>query len=221
MRVRKIVLILYFAMTSVLWQAGVAQAGIIQNMLDDMQNAPVPAQKPPTRQIPPVARRLVNTSIPAQELEPDNGPAGSATTGKIDEIVVYKAKRRLELRSHGVTVRRYPIALGRNPVGHKLYQGDNRTPEGHYRIDMRNANSNYFRSLRISYPDRTDQDVALTVGLKPGDWVMIHGLKNGYTARELGHPNRDWTNGCIALDNQAMTEVWNLVDVGTPITIYP
>jgi murein L,D-transpeptidase YafK len=217
---KKIVLILCFAMGLLLWQAFSvypAHAGMIDNMLDGLKSAPAPAPAPVKTRPAPDTSRLNTHGIPAQELEPDPGPV----KGKVDEVVVFKAKRLLELRRHGKPVRRYRIALGRNPIGHKLYQGDNRTPEGHYRIDMRNANSNYFRSLRISYPDRTDQDVALTVGLRPGDWIMIHGLKNGYTARELGHPNRDWTNGCIALDNQAMTEVWNLVDVGTPITIYP
>ena len=221
-------------MLALLWQVclapRVSQAGMIQNMMDTLAHRPSTPPPAPTPVVQPAPQHtfaapifsryqpsIKANPIPPQELIADNGPLDK----KADEIVVYKSRRLLELRAQGKVLRRYRVALGRNPVGHKLYQGDNRTPEGHYRIDMRNANSNYYRSLRISYPDRTDQDVATTVGLRPGDWIMIHGLKNGYSAAQLGHPYRDWTNGCIALDNASMTEVWNAVDIGTPITINP
>jgi murein L,D-transpeptidase YafK len=184
------------------WQVSVAQAGMIQNLLLSLQMQTRPAD---------------NRDPGGRVVAPLTGKPGE----KADEIVVFKEKRILELRRHGEVLRHYRIALGRNPVGHKLYQGDNRTPEGRYIIDMRNANSSYYRSLRISYPDRTDKDVALTVGLSPGDWIMIHGMKNGYTPQNLGHPQRDWTNGCIAVTNREMDEIWNSVDVGTPIIIWP
>lgn len=203
MIVRKIILVVCFGMLSLGLQVSSAQAGMIQNLLQSLKQQSIPAQP---------AHQAVGHGIPAQELAPGV---------KADEIVVFKSERRLELRKAGRILRSYRIALGRNPIGHKLYQGDNRTPEGRYRIDMRNPRSAYYRSLRISYPDRTDQDVALTVGLRPGDWIMIHGIKNGVTPAQLGHPYRDWTNGCIALTNRQMDEVWNSVDVGTPITIWP
>lgn len=186
-------------MIGVLWQVSAAPAGMMQNLMDSLK-----------QQSQPAASSTSNASadpIPAQELLPGQ---------RADEIRVYKSERRMELRDNGKVIRRYRIALGRNPVGHKLYQGDNRTPEGRYRIDMRNANSQFYRSLRISYPDNTDRDVALTVGVSPGDWIMIHGQKNGTGVRY-----EDWTNGCIAVSNRDMNEIWALVDVGTPITIMP
>jgi murein L,D-transpeptidase YafK len=186
------------------WQVSVAQAGMMQNLLSSIQQQTVPASTEPRDSGGAVMGHLSS--------KPGERP---------DEIVVFKSRRIMELRRHGQVVSRYRIALGRNPKGHKLYQGDNRTPEGKYRIDMRNANSQFYKSIRISYPDNTDSDVALTVGVHPGDWIMIHGLKNGRTAKELGHPHRDWTNGCIALTNQEMDELWYTIDLGTPITILP
>lgn len=205
MIVRKIILVFCFGMLSLGLQVSSAQAGMIQNLLQSLKQQSVPAA--------PAHQAVGKGGIPAQEL--------LANGVKADEIVVFKSERRLELRKAGRILRSYRIALGRNPIGHKLYQGDNRTPEGRYKIDMRNPRSAFYRSLRISYPDSTDQDVALTVGLRPGDWIMIHGIKNGVAPSQLGHPYRDWTNGCIALTNREMDEVWNSVAVGTPITIWP
>jgi len=198
---KRIILIVFFGMVGVSWQASMARAGMMENLLHTLkQQSPAPSTTHSASSPSP---------IPAQELLPGQ---------KADEIVVYKSEHRLELRVHGKTIRHYRVALGRNPVGHKLYQGDNRTPEGRYRIDMRNANSQFYRSLRISYPDRTDRDVALTVGVSPGDWIMIHGQKNTGPARNA---YTDWTNGCIAVTNREMDEIWSMVDVGTPITIWP
>jgi murein L,D-transpeptidase YafK len=186
------------------WQVSVAQAGMMQNLLSSIQQQTKPASADPHDAGGDV--RAVLSSKPGE---------------RPDEIVIYKSKRIMELRRRGEIVRRYRIALGRNPKGHKLYQGDNRTPEGKYRIDLRNGNSQFYKSMRISYPDNTDSDVALTVGVHPGDWIMIHGIKNGYTQKQLGHPYRDWTNGCIAVTNSEMDEIWQTVDLGTPITIFP
>lgn len=140
---------------------------------------------------------------------------------RADEIVVYKSRRLMYLLNKGRIVRKYKIALGKNPVGHKLEWGDNRTPEGKYRIDLRNNKSAYHLSLRISYPDATDSDVAASLDVKPGDWIMIHGLPNGRGAGSVNHPNKDWTNGCIAVTNEEMREIWQMVDLGTPISIWP
>lgn len=138
-----------------------------------------------------------------------------------DEIVVYKAKHVMYLLRNGRILKKYRIALGKNPVGHKLQWGDNRTPEGKYRIDLKNGQSSFYRSIRISYPDATDSDVASALDINPGDWIMIHGMPNGRGPAQVGHPSRDWTNGCIAVTNAEMSEIWNLVRIGTPISIWP
>lgn len=142
-------------------------------------------------------------------------------TGRADQIVVYKSKRMMYLLNKGHIIRKFHIALGKNPVGHKLEWGDNRTPEGKYKIDLKNNQSSYYRSMRISYPDRTDADVADALDVKPGDWIMIHGMPNDRGPSQVGHPNRDWTNGCIAVTNPEMDEIWRMVSVGTPISIWP
>lgn len=140
---------------------------------------------------------------------------------KVDQIVIYKRQHKMLLLQEGQIVRQYRIALGKNPRGHKMQMGDNRTPEGTYKIDLRNDQSSFYRSLRISYPDGVDSEIARTIGVHPGNWIMIHGLPNGRDAASVGHPNRDWTNGCVAVNNQEMTEIWQMVDIGTPITIRP
>jgi murein L,D-transpeptidase YafK len=140
---------------------------------------------------------------------------------KVDQIVVYKSQRRMYLMKEGRIIRKYQIALGKNPVGHKLQWGDNRTPEGKYTIDLKNNHSSYFLSMRISYPDKTDSNVAASLAMRPGDWVMIHGMPNDRGPQQVGHPNRDWTNGCIAVTNPEMAEIWQMVGVGTQISIWP
>ncbi|MGD9387042.1 MAG: L,D-transpeptidase family protein [Gammaproteobacteria bacterium] len=138
-----------------------------------------------------------------------------------DEIVVLKSERRLELRRAGEVMRSFPIALGGNPEGHKAEEGDQRTPEGRYLIDGRNPNSAFFLALRVSYPNGEDLRQARERGVDPGNNIMIHGLPN-----EPAHPSRrylqsDWTDGCIAVSNAAMIDIWLSVDDGTPITILP
>lgn len=138
-----------------------------------------------------------------------------------DEIVVLKGERRLELRRAGEVLRSFPIALGGSPEGHKEQEGDQRTPEGRYLIDGRNPNSAFFLALRVSYPNGDDLRRARARGVSPGNNIMIHGLPN-----EPEHPSRrylqaDWTDGCIAVSNAAMIDIWLSVDDGTPITILP
>ncbi len=140
---------------------------------------------------------------------------------KADQIVVYKTKRLMYLMKNGRILKKYRVALGKSPVGHKIEWGDNRTPEGKYRIDLKNPESAYFLSLRISYPDTSDSDVAAALQTNPGNWIMIHGMPNDRSPDMVGHPDRDWTNGCIALTNAEMSQVWRMVDVGTAISIWP
>jgi murein L,D-transpeptidase YafK len=134
---------------------------------------------------------------------------------------VLKRARRLLLLRNDRVLREYEIALGRNPTGPKRNHGDGRTPEGRYLLDWRIENSVYHRALHVSYPNQADLDFAQKAGLDAGGGVMIHGLPPD--ARWVGstHSDYDWTNGCIAVSDDEMDEIWGLVDDGTPIEIRP
>lgn len=138
-----------------------------------------------------------------------------------DLVVIYKSERLLQLKRNGHVIRIFDIALGVEPEGHKRKEGDGRTPEGVYTLDWRNANSQFYRSMHVSYPREKDQEAADRWGVSPGGLIMVHGLPNGRRAPEVGHPRNDWTNGCIAVTNQEMDEIWSLVDDGTTIIIFP
>jgi murein L,D-transpeptidase YafK len=140
---------------------------------------------------------------------------------KADLVVVHKARRSLELWAGGETIAKYRIALGFNPVGHKEYEGDGKTPEGVYTITTRNERSNFYRSLKINYPNATDEMNAAAKGQKPGGMIMIHGIKNGMTAAEMQHPKKDWTEGCIAVTDAEIDDIWQRVDSGTAVLIMP
>lgn len=127
----------------------------------------------------------------------------------------------MDLFVGGNVVRSYPVALGRNPVGHKLREGDARTPEGRYFLDWRNTRSGYYRAIHISYPDASDRAAAAARGEDPGGDIMIHGQRNGFGWFAPLLQMTDWTLGCIAVTNQHMAEIWDLVDNGTPIEISP
>lgn len=138
-----------------------------------------------------------------------------------DSVVVEKGSRRLALYHQGTLLRSYGVALGKNPVGDKVARGDFRTPEGLFRIETRNPNSKFYRSLRISYPDIRHQLRADSLGLSPGGDIMIHGLPKGKERIGAQHRKTDWTEGCIALTNQEIDELWRLVPDGVPIHIKP
>ena len=145
--------------------------------------------------------------------------AGAAE--KVDLVRVDKSDRLLELLRGGKTIRTYPIALGDDPLGHKRQQGDERTPEGRYLLDWRNPKSGYFRSIHVSYPNAADEAAARKMGVNPGGMIMIHGQPNGYGWWGWLFQMFDWTDGCIAVDNAAMAEIWHMVPDGTPIEINP
>lgn len=160
---------------------------------------------------------LAGNPVTASEL-----PMGAmADTPPVSEVLVRKEERRLYLLSGEQVVRSYRIGLGDNPSGHKLYAGDERTPEGEYVLDWRNSNSDFYKSIHISYPNKQDRELASSWGLDPGGSIMIHGLPN--EAGELGFAflGLDWTDGCIAVSNEEMDEIWQLVADGTPIRIVP
>lgn len=138
-----------------------------------------------------------------------------------DHVVVRKAARRLELLSDGAVFRTFPIALGANPEGHKQKEGDQRTPEGTYRLDLRNVNSAFFLAMRVSYPNEEDIRRARARGENPGNSIMIHGLPNEPRYPLDHYLYADWTDGCIAVSNSAMIDIWLSVPDDTPITILP
>jgi murein L,D-transpeptidase YafK len=141
-------------------------------------------------------------------------PAMAPAAARADRILVDKSERRMRLLRNGVIIRTYSILLGDAPSGPKRQQGDERTPEGDYRISGRNPNSRFHLSLRVSYPDEADRKRARLRGVDPGGDIMIHGgTPPGY--------RRDWTDGCIALTNEQIEEVWSLVPNGIPIRIDP
>jgi murein L,D-transpeptidase YafK len=146
---------------------------------------------------------------------------GSALAGPVDLVRVYKAERRMELLSRDVVLRRYFIALGANPVGHKSREGDERTPEGHYVLNWRNPRSASYKSIHVSYPDEADKEAARKAGVSPGGMIMIHGQPNGFGWAAWVIQWFDWTDGCIAVTNAEMDEIWEMVDNGTPIEIRP
>lgn len=140
---------------------------------------------------------------------------------RADHVVVFKKARMLELLNHGRVIKAYKIALGGNPIGPKTRQGDHKTPEGIYILDSRNPHSQFYRSIHISYPNTRDRAAARARGFSPGGDVFVHGLPNGYAWIGASHRLKDWTDGCIAVTNEEMDEIWAAVDNGTPIDIRP
>lgn len=148
------------------------------------------------------------------------GAGAVQATEKASRILVDKSERTLVLFSSGQPIRSYPVSLGRNPVGHKRYEGDKRTPEGIYIIDGKNPDSAFHLSLHISYPNERDKRIARERGWDPGGAIVIHGLPTGLIKASAKY-EQDWTDGCIAVSNAAIEEIWDLVDEGTLIEITP
>jgi murein L,D-transpeptidase YafK len=140
-----------------------------------------------------------------------------------DKIVIKKSQRRLYLMRDGKPFRTYRISLGTSPEGHKQRQGDNRTPEGRYTVDWRNPRSKFYKALHISYPNSQDRLNAQRRGWDPGGAIMIHGEPGGARFANLRDVVRgeDWTQGCVAVSNMAVDEIWSYTIDGTPIEILP
>jgi murein L,D-transpeptidase YafK len=149
-------------------------------------------------------------------------PAAS-TAQRADSIYVDKSEHRLYVKSKGQVIATFVAGFGVNPIGHKQQQGDRRTPEGKYSLDYKNPNSQFYRSIHISYPNNADRARARRAGVPPGGDIMIHGQPNDpRIARAIARwPNPDWTDGCISLSNTDMQKLWDLVDVPVPIEIVP
>jgi murein L,D-transpeptidase YafK len=140
---------------------------------------------------------------------------------KADRVLVLKHQHVLQLLHNGKVVKEYKVALGGDPVGPKTQQGDHKTPEGIYVLDSRNARSQFYKSLHISYPTAAQRTAARKRGVSPGGDVFVHGLPRGYRAVGGAHRLHDWTDGCIAITDDEMDEIWLAVADGTPIEIRP
>ena len=150
-----------------------------------------------------------------------NPPVVFSAVARADKVLVIKNKRLLLLLKDGEIFRTYKVSLGRQPSGHKTMQGDRKTPEGKYVLDSRNAKSKYHLALHISYPNASDILSAQKRGVPPGGDIMIHGLPPAYSRLGEELSFLDWTDGCIAVTNTEMEEIWQLVADGTPIEIRP
>jgi murein L,D-transpeptidase YafK len=140
---------------------------------------------------------------------------------KADAVLVIKSKSRLYLMYKGEPIASFHVTFGQNPKGHKIKRGDERTPEGHYILDYKNPNSKFHKSIHISYPNSVDRANAKHLGVSPGGDIMIHGQTNGWGWASPIVQFFPWTDGCVALSNKDMDQVWEAVDPGTPIEIRP
>ena len=147
--------------------------------------------------------------------------AGAANCDQADHIVVVKSKRILNLECAGKQIRTYKVALGGNPVGAKERQGDHKTPEGHYLIDAKNEHSQFHLSVHVSYPSAADRVRAARLGVSPGGDIMIHGLPPKFAWVGALHRQTDWTDGCVAVTDPEIEEIFKLVPLGTPVDIQP
>lgn len=138
----------------------------------------------------------------------------------VTRVVVHKSARRMELLSGDQVLRTYRVSLGLQPQGHKEREGDFRTPEGRYYLTRRNPRSDYFLSIQVSYPNERDVKHARANGWEPGGAIMIHGMPNR-PRHDPDYYTRDWTDGCIAVSNSDMVEIWLLTSHNTPIDILP
>lgn len=145
----------------------------------------------------------------------------SAALNKADKMVVIKSKRVMMLLKDGEIIKTYRIALGKNSNGRKTQAGDQKTPEGNYIITSRNSHSKYYRAINISYPNESDIQNAKRLGVFPGNSIAIHGLPKELEDIDKFHRRLDWTDGCIAVTNHEIDEIWNLISDGTPIEIKP
>jgi len=174
-----------------------------------------------------VATAVVSPGVGASSLSGGGTHAVSGLTIPIvsmpqaDEVIVHKGERRLYLMRHGQVLRSYRVALGLDPQGPKERAGDFRTPEGHYLLTRRNPRSDYFLSIQVSYPNEDDLRRANREHVDPGGSIMVHGLPNTLSHKPSYYAKSDWTDGCIALSDSDMVEVWLMTRDNTPIEILP
>lgn len=145
----------------------------------------------------------------------------SYSDDKIDIIIIKKSERKLFAIKDDLIVKEFDIALGKNPIGHKKIEGDKKTPEGYYFVDGKNSKSKFFLSLHISYPNFHDKKIASKNKVDPGKHIAIHGLPSIFLLSQYLYNSPDWTDGCIALSNSDMKDLWDITNEGTQILIRP
>lgn len=141
--------------------------------------------------------------------------------GLADYVLVEKSARKMHLLRDGEILRTFDISLGLSPDGAKRMEGDFRTPEGLYYLELKNPNSDFFLSIKISYPSSDDRQQARRLGVDPGGQIMIHGNPNEPRYPISYYRGRDWTDGCIAVSNSDMVDIWLMTEKSTPIEIRP
>ncbi|MBO9665598.1 MAG: L,D-transpeptidase family protein, partial [Bdellovibrio sp.] len=145
-----------------------------------------------------------------------------ADGSKIDRIVINKQRRWMYILKEDVVIKAYRIALGKNPIGAKQFAGDYKTPEGTYTIDGKNLQSEFYKSLHVSYPNAKDVAYARLHGRSPGGLIMIHGFPvspSAHRSVQQTHPTLDWTAGCIAVTDREIDEIFSLTKTGTTVEI--
>ncbi|WP_374706846.1 murein L,D-transpeptidase family protein [Shewanella sp. MBTL60-112-B2] len=147
--------------------------------------------------------------------------ASAMASGKADLVIVTKSEASMAILRQGKVLKKYRIAMGDNPVGHKLTEGDQRTPEGRYILDYKKSDSAYYRAIHISYPNDEDKLRADALGISPGGQIMIHGENPNSSLTPEEAQMYNWTDGCIAITNAEMDELWRAIEPGTPIEIWP
>ncbi len=150
-----------------------------------------------------------------------SAPCGAADYDVADQVVIRKADRKLLLMKNGSVLRTMNVALGLLPEGDKKAEGDFRTPEGAYKLVKRNPASDFFLSIQISYPNEKDVRESRSLGVDPGGQIMIHGQPNSPKYGMEYYQQSDWTNGCIAVSNADMVDIWLMTTTDTPVVISP
>ncbi len=150
-----------------------------------------------------------------------HSPVRAGAIEMADRVVVHKTDRRLLLMRGERVLRSFAVALGLSPSGPKQHEGDFRTPEGVYRLSGRNASSDFFLAIKLSYPGPEDLRRARADGVAPGGLIMIHGQPNRPSRPLEYYQTTDWTNGCIAVSNTDMVDIWLMTPDNTPIQILP
>ncbi|MDE1152751.1 MAG: L,D-transpeptidase family protein [Micavibrio sp.] len=172
--------------------------------------------------VPAIAATQLDAAAPQLEMKRVIDPK-HLQPGDVAKIEIFKADRIMHLLdADGNVLRNYKIVLGWEPIGKKTEEGDGKTPEGSYTIDSFNENSSYNKSMRISYPNKDDVAQAKKRHVSPGGAIFIHGKPN-FKGWMFWHYNKstDWTNGCVAIDNTDINEMWKIINIGTPVTINP
>jgi murein L,D-transpeptidase YafK len=171
--------------------------------------------------MPPVARLLVLLLLAVLSLQSGHDANAPTSPPKPDHILILKSARTLSLMNGAQSIKSYKVALGSEPVGAKDRQGDHKTPEGLYSVDRKLDHSQFHRALHLSYPSPADREHAKKLGVSPGGDIEIHGLPDKYAWLGSQHRHVDWTDGCIALTNAEIDEIFPLIPVGTLVEIRP